>query len=405
MFPIYLKIILSNWAFWVSFIGILGFLLFDYFTKKKLTWIQSLSIFGASLLIVPLTTLVCFQTNSNTDDFCHNGSYVTSAHYKQGYTKEWDTIETRTVDDGNGKSHTETYTKHHVEHVPPVWWAKTSEGKEFHISSSDYNNYVNFFGSNIFEHLINTNQTSSGDGNAFHSMWNPKYPIMPVSYNYPYVNYIKASKRTILRQKGLDITPFKDLLMSYPNVYSEGYGPIALDRVIVRGVNVPKEWVKQVNYALAVFTAKKGATYQINPQVYIVGTDNVSFANVLRQEWIGGKKNDAILVVGAKQWPKIDWVDVIHWSKKSEFGIIWKDSVLDADFSNPNTVLQGLDQAVKHYQRRSFKEYRYLLTDVEIPFWANLIVLIFNVGLVVGFVIFLEQSKSRQSFYGGRYFR
>ena len=50
--------------------------------------------------------------------------------------------------------------------------------------------------------------------------------------------------------------------------------------------------------------------------------------DLIKIKIIGGKKNDAIVVIGVAEYPTIAWVDVFGWSKNEMFNVALRDEII-----------------------------------------------------------------------------
>jgi hypothetical protein len=125
-------------------------------------------------------------------------------------------------------------------------------------------------------------------------------PGDPVALSKPYQNYIKAAPDSLFNASTEQMlkAQFKDVLLAYPaHVYDYHY----VNRVLTQGVSLPNlaEW----NAELAELLAKLGPRRQVNAILVFTKQSNPQYAEALRAEWLGGKKNDVVVVVGVPEYP------------------------------------------------------------------------------------------------------
>lgn len=395
MFGIWARVVLSNWAFWIALVITFSFAGYRRWRNPtEYTLWEFAGTLGGLVLLIPLTVYVFFKTATDLPDHCFNGSHIVSSSYFEGWTEEY--TESESYTDSNGKSQTRLVKKRR--HHPPEWYYYTADGESGSIDSGDFQNYVNHFGNRKFEHLFHVGQISWGDGNAYHTQWNSKTSsIIPAAYTYHYDNYVKGAKFTLYRQRGLNPENYKGLILPYPELEDHGFGSIYLNRVHVAGVSVPEAWRQELNRRISIMATEVGPTRQACPQIYIVGTTDHGFANVLRQEWVGGKKNDVILIIGMKKWPEIEWSQVMCWSERQDFPLkLASDTVELKDASDPSKVLSIFEKNMRLYKRQSFKKFRYLLTEASIPTWGNITIIFLMFGICWLTTYLLEHNQIRE---------
>ncbi len=126
----------------------------------------------------------------------------------------------------------------------------------------------------------------------------------PVALERSFDNYIMASPDSVYHTKSNNTA-----LPKYPSAYDYSRA----DRVLVDGVTVPDlpVWNQRLTEILSVL----GPSKQSNVIIVFTKSPSAQFATDLRNSWLGGKKNDTVVVVGTPNYPQIAWVDVFSWSK------------------------------------------------------------------------------------------
>jgi len=343
---------------------------------RELTWLEFPVQVLTSVTAVFLFYCIFYYSASGMMDWEIWSGYVSSAEYYE----EWTECTTYTDSDGNTQT---TYTYH-----APEWQLVTNNGENVGVGSSVYHHYVNYWGKKETKKtLFHVNQSSFGDGNMYYTAWpnNPDLRV-PSAVEHHCVNYLKAS-RSIRRRTssiGPEHLPF---LASYPVVHAKSaFGPIDFDRVVDAKASVPQLWRNKVDKGLDDALCSLGKLKEVNILVYVMGTADQSYVHALEEHWIEGKKNDVILVIGTSQFPTIDWVSVIAWTDVEEFKILLRDRILALQ------TLEGKEQDVVDiitdqvrqspqnggFKRREMRELTYLIADIRLPWWAQLIVIVFS---------------------------
>lgn len=180
----------------------------------------------------------------------------------------------------------------------------------------------------------------------------------PFSKSSYYQNYIKASPDTLFRHQGL-IEKYKAKLPTYP---SEIYDYYKIDRTVVVGGSVSDrpQWDKDLSEL-----NKIGVQKEVNMLVVLVFNESPEYFYALEQSWIGGKKNDAVLVIGLNSQQEIQWVNTMAWSKKELFKISLRNRILETKILDRQKTMDIFkDETLKNYERRSMKDFEYLKASI-----------------------------------------
>lgn len=218
----------------------------------------------------------------------------------------------------------------------------------------------------------------------------------PTSFEHEYVNYIKANPGSILRRTGA-ANKFSGLIPSYPRVFDH----YRVNAFLFMQVKVPGDAKKTLNRKLRDVNADLGARKQLNIIVVVAKTDDLQYVEALRESWLGGKKNDLVVVIGARHFPEFSFVGTVTWSRSEEMRLAIRDRIMEMEIFNGQKILDIIRvEAGKKFVRQPMKEYEYLLANVEPPWW--LLSLVFLVGLAVSIVLTVYFVKNDPFDGGGR---
>lgn len=182
----------------------------------------------------------------------------------------------------------------------------------------------------------------------------------PVARSHGYTNYIKASPDSLFRYQGL-IEKYKEKLPTYPlNVYDY----YRLDRVIlVNGAALPdlKDW----NQNLSEVNGRLGPSKQTNIIMVVVKDLPDDWFYALSQTWLGGKKNDVVVVLGTSDNQKFTWVNVMSWTDRQIMKIKLRDSLLDVGALDRAKIFPLVEATVSElFVRKNMKDFKYLAGSV-----------------------------------------
>lgn len=392
MFHAFLSVVLSNFSFWLIFLLLAGFGLWRHFRQPdNLVWPETLIYLALSFFVPFVLYLIFYTTTTNVSDQCINSGHVQTATYEESWTEE----QIVTVTDSKGNTHTEI---HYIYH-PPEWELNTSDGGSIEISRAEYLSYVNKFRNEKEIDSSHADQSSVGDGRTFQVSYNGNPSnLVPSSSHYSYTNLIKGSNYTI-KKWHLDLSKYSKNFIPYPGIYDKGLGPISTNHILVSGVNVPKDWLDSMNWDLALLNDEIGASKQGHVVVYIVNSPDRNFARALEQYWQGLKKNDILVVIGSSSYPKIDWVEVDAFTDNEGFKIRLRDNLSNIkDLSDRASLMSTIHKQIYdgqegyNWKRKSMKDYLYLVKDLELPTWAQILIIILSLGICIGLDVFFEQQ-------------
>lgn len=230
----------------------------------------------------------------------------------------------------------------------------------------------------------------------------------PFATEHSYMNYIKAAPESLFNNEQHLIEGFDKLIPAYPQVHSH----YKVNHVLSPGVALPDydKWNEYLAHKLKTI----GGSKQANIIVILAGTSDQTYRYALENKWLGGKKNDIIVLIGVSEYPKIDWVDTITIG--SNAGNELMTVVMRDELTKLNTVAdykQTLDvvtnTVVKHFDRKPMQEYEYLEDSIEVDTWVLILAIILGVAVGVGLMLyFAKQTRSygyrpRRSTIGNRF--
>lgn len=227
----------------------------------------------------------------------------------------------------------------------------------------------------------------------------------PVATEHAFTNYIKAAPdsllNTAIEQKAL--SQFASMVPKYPDtVYDYHY----LDRVLSVGVPVPdlREW----NLDLAQRLRTLGPLKQANVVIVFVKSADPQFATALRAAWLGGKKNDVLVVIGAPSYPAVEWVRVISWTDKELFKVELRDELFFQKKIDRTAMLDSIESNIKKsFVRKKMRDFEYLKADIVPPTWLVVLLFILSIAASVGSSVLFSRNGIRagSSFSSRRQYR
>lgn len=200
----------------------------------------------------------------------------------------------------------------------------------------------------------------------------------PAARPHSFVNYIKAAPDSLFHKSDGLAEKNMSLLPTYPSVYDYQW----INRVIPLGLALPEapEW----NAKLALALRKLGPARQVNAIIVVVKTPDQSYVHSLEAHWLGGKKNDVVVVLGVPEYPKISWAYVMSWTKEELFKVELRDALLTLGHVDNTPVVETIEAHIaKKFVRRHMKEFEYLKDEIDPPTWVIILaILLATVGSI-----------------------
>lgn len=199
-----------------------------------------------------------------------------------------------------------------------------------------------------------------------------------VSDTFTHVNYIKGAEHSLFHK---DVS--NNLIEKVPPYPKTVYDYQYVDRVIGIGVPIDKTWNKKLQNMLG----KHGPTKQVNVIIVLhnLGDD---FVNAIESKWLGGKKNDVIVVVGVSD-SMIYNVGVVSWTDNNIFKVELRDAIQNTEKFDFDNILNIIEvQILKNFQRKHMADFEYLKNDIDISMgMLSLIFVISMIGYVVAYCV------------------
>lgn len=193
----------------------------------------------------------------------------------------------------------------------------------------------------------------------------------PVSRTSTYTNYIRAAPESLFGHVFSERTQY--VIPTYPTVHDY----YRINRVVQVGTTItnPAELNQMLNDRLR----DLGPSKQVNV-IPVFTKYDYNYSRVLEAKWLGGKKNDVVVVTGlARDSNTIEWVYVFSWSKNSMVNVALRDNIKRLDkLDNLRYSSAVADAISKHYIRRPMKEFEYLQYEYDPPVWLVWLAALFN---------------------------
>ena len=136
------------------------------------------------------------------------------------------------------------------------------------------------------------------------------------------------------------------------------------------------------NEELALLNARIGARRQVNVIVIAVNTADSAYIHALEELWLGGKKNDCVIICGVTQYPLIEWVRVMSWTKREDLKITLRDGIQEMKtLHERQRILQFIEREIgEKFVRTPMKDFEYLMAGFQPGPTTLALLLILGIG-------------------------
>jgi hypothetical protein len=261
---------------------------------------------------------------------------------------------------------------------------------------------------------VSWDATSSNGENVFHDGCNAPYTSEPerwtiiqigepTAVEHSYTNYIKGNPNTILKRTGA-AEKYGALVPGYPGVY-DWYR--AQRFLIGNSVHLPDP--VGLNRHLSEINARLGAKKKVNIVVLVTSIEDQAYLEAVREQWIGGKINDTVVVVGVnKDTLEVRWAGVISWTKSEQVKVDLRNRILDQTVLDGHKMLDAIEQEVSSkYEHRRISEFEYLDASITpsttFKIWLGILSFLASIGMAIYFWINDPFDNGFRSRYYGRY--
>lgn len=209
----------------------------------------------------------------------------------------------------------------------------------------------------------------------------------PTAVEHGFTNYIKASPESILNRQGA-AEKFRGSIPPYPGVYDH----YRARRFLFVGLTPPAD-VEVLDNGLDEINADLGARKQVDMIVIVVKTDDQAYIEALSEAWLGGKKNDLVIAIGAPRFPELAWAAVMSWSQSEEMKLSIRDRIMDLGNFDGQKVLGIIRQeAASKFVRRPMSDFEYLMANVEPPAWSLILIFVLGTGMSIALTVYFLRN-------------
>lgn len=201
----------------------------------------------------------------------------------------------------------------------------------------------------------------------------------PTAVVHSYDNYVKGAPGTLFRRQGEGASTG----IRYPQAVYDYY---RYDRLVTQDVTVRD--VASWDQALAELDADVGRTKQANALVVLVKDEPEAWYYRLEEEWVGGKKNDVVLVASVDAEMHPQWAHVMCWTTNELFKVKLRDDVMAHPVLTKDAVVDDMrTNVVSYFERKPMHDFEYLKAEITPTTTEWAISLILGLVAAVGLAI------------------
>lgn len=199
-----------------------------------------------------------------------------------------------------------------------------------------------------------------------------------------YQNYILASPDSLFNASEYRDTSFDAAIPAYPRIY----GIYKMKHTLSVDNAIPYQ--ERDAWDLGIRNHLKARNANTEPNVLFVFTKTTdrTYRYALERKWLGGKKNDLVVVVGTSEYPKVDWVEVItlgNTSGNELTAIKIRNRLEDMKLDPVKTVKATFDVIDAHFDMKPITDFEYLKDEQQITFWQAILIVI--VSLIASIIV------------------
>jgi len=360
----------------IFFVGVLAITLtvafIGFFVSKKMTWRELILQTVVQLLVAGASALIVYTANTH-DEEVWNG-VVTKKQQETTSCSHSYPCNCRTECSGSGKSKScSTVCDTCYEHLWDYDWA-------VYFSTGDG---------------LNINRVDRQGVNE-----PPRFTAVrigePAAIEHGYTNYVKAAPDSLFRRQGL-VEKYQGTFPKYPNKIYDYY---RIDRLVVVGTQLQVIGAREWNADLMKLNADIGNNWQADVAVVRVFNQPREWFYALEEKWLGGKKNDVIVVieedVDFTGMTKVGWVEVMAWAKDPIFKVRLRDAIIasapEGDVEREKVIPIIRSTIMSSYERKPMADYAYLKSSIRPSVMEWIVTLIIGIAVAIGVSILLHRE-------------
>lgn len=217
--------------------------------------------------------------------------------------------------------------------------------------------------------------------------WGSAFVGEPWSSEHSYENYIKANPDSVLTGGKGDVEKWKALIPAYPGIYDY----YKANHFINMGP-VPDVDYGTWNWLVNEDNKTLGPAKQVNLLVLLVKTSDPSYVQAFKTAWLGGKKNDAVVIIGSEDGHKIAFAEVVSWAVRANYRDNLRDDIMEiGTLDRRDDIMKAVySETQTKFVRMHMKDMQYLMRSFQpsgTAMWVTFILAtLLSCGISFGFL-------------------
>lgn len=210
----------------------------------------------------------------------------------------------------------------------------------------------------------------------------------PASREQTYRNWIKGAPNSLYNFSNMDLGELTQSVPAYPRPHDY----YRFNRVVSAGATISSS--RQLNDHLNNALRTLGPSKEVNIIVVTTNIDNPNYKFALEQNWIGGKKNDVVVVISVNAAEEVQWSD--SFTIGNTIGNEMLAVVLRDDIRNLGNVKDAealgriiISAVTTHFTRKEMSDFEYLRKEYTPPLWLTIVYAITILVVLTGLTFFM----------------
>lgn len=342
---------------------------FFLLTKHTIIWQEFLGHVFISCVVAGLSVGL-MQCSNTRDQELWSGKVIKKAKEKVSCEHSYccQTC-TRMVCSGSGKSrscHSQSYCCQTCYRHPYDW---------------DWAYYPDIVGRRTIRRI-------DSQGNKEPPRWTKVTPGEPYHIIRDYTNYVKAAPETLFKNQG---TKKQYQFPTYPGNIHDIY---KINRLVTLGVNAPKEY----NQLLMEANRDLGHRKEVALGIILVKDKPIDYFSALQEHWVGGKKNDFLVVASVDNELTPQWIEVMAWSTNKLAEVSVRDAIKEiGSFKDPKPVMAAIRKYVNQdFIRKPMKDFEYLKSTVTPSKTQWIVSMLINILASIALGLFMHMNEIQE---------
>lgn len=219
--------------------------------------------------------------------------------------------------------------------------------------------------------------------------WTQVFLGEPVATTHSFTNYVKASPDSLFRKSG-QTDKYAGMIPPYP---IDVYDYYRLNRIVlVNGAKVDD--VAGWRAGLDDLNASLGADKQVNIILVVVRDVSPDYFYALEQSWVGGKKNDVVVVLSVDTAGLVTWANTMSWESNEIFKVKLRDDLVGLKMDR-QIVLDKVGENIKIYHKRKpMAEFEYLKSAITPSVGEWIVTLLVGLLISIGMSVFFHKNET-----------